>query len=760
MIRNSLRNWFQHLRRSMKSVTHRAKRARSFLAAPEQLEDRTLLTPTISQVANIEGDNFKAHFLQTDNGLFIAVTGFGAPDSLLKTDGTTAGTVLLHHFTTLYSAGFSIGAFSQELNGFLYFSADDGDQNGLWRTDGTPAGTVFVTDAAASPENLAVMNGQLYFAGYDSVHGRELWTSDGTAAGTHLVSDIIPGTVGALDDFGGGSDLIPIDGKLYFAVQGQLDASQIWTSDGTAAGTHLVKDLDASTVPGQPGWIGPSNLLALDGRLLFTAEQDVPLGESGETALWISDGTAEGTVPFNTVSGQIAGTTATTITNPELLGQVDGVLYFSPITDDPKSTRGLWSTDGTLAGTKFIANPGAPDTQRSNFGTIDKGADGRLYFAARDANADTEPWVTDGTAAGTHRLADAAPGNLPQLLGGGFASSDPGAFTPLDGKTYFYADYWKQGTELWSTDGTESGTVMVKDILPGRYGSYPYSITEYQGGLLFITEEPSFQLWKLTTDGSTPPVSFPPHDFTLPENSAVGAPVGSVGLSSVTKKQKPTYAITAGNSAGAFSIDPATGQISVADSSQLDFETTPVFTLTVQVTLHGTTPGTASGTVSITLADQPEVAAVTLAQTALSIPHAAPATPIDPLATIDLAITPPASLAGTKLVVSLASGRQSADTLKILSQGTGVDQLQVKGKNLKVGGTTIGTIAGGKGKAANLVVTFNASATLNEIQNTLQQVSFSTKARTTSVIDRKAVVQLLNLGGKNSSAGQRVLKPS
>ena len=51
--------------------------------------------------------------------------------------------------------------------------------------------------------------------------------------------------------------------------------------------------------------------------------------------------------------------------------------------------------------------------------------------------------------------------------------------------------------------------------------------------------------------------------------------------------QAHTFAITAGNTAGAFAIDPSTGQITVANSAALDFETTPSFSLTVQVTDDG-----------------------------------------------------------------------------------------------------------------------------------------------------------------------------
>ena len=75
--------------------------------------------------------------------------------------------------------------------------------------------------------------------------------------------------------------------------------------------------------------------------------------------------------------------------------------------------------------------------------------------------------------------------------------------------------------------------------------------------------------------------------FSLPENSANGTVVGSVSASDPDAGDSLSYAITDGDPAGAFRIDPATGEITVADGSQLDFETTPVFSLTVTVTDAG-----------------------------------------------------------------------------------------------------------------------------------------------------------------------------
>ena len=90
--------------------------------------------------------------------------------------------------------------------------------------------------------------------------------------------------------------------------------------------------------------------------------------------------------------------------------------------------------------------------------------------------------------------------------------------------------------------------------------------------------------------------------FSLPENSANGTVVGTVTSSDAeSATQTYTYAITGGNSLGAFAINAVSGQITVADTTKLDFETTPQFNLTVTVTDSGTPVQSGSATIHINL---------------------------------------------------------------------------------------------------------------------------------------------------------------
>src|SRR5262245_56315860 len=87
---------------------------------------------------------------------------------------------------------------------------------------------------------------------------------------------------------------------------------------------------------------------------------------------------------------------------------------------------------------------------------------GWMYFTATDING-TELWKTNGTATGTVMVKDIDPG---------IQSSDPDHLTVFNNALYFSADDGIHGTELWKSDGSASGTVMLKDINPGSQNGF------------------------------------------------------------------------------------------------------------------------------------------------------------------------------------------------------------------------------------------------------------------------------------------------
>ncbi|MES1242149.1 MAG: ELWxxDGT repeat protein [Acidobacteriota bacterium] len=270
---------------------------------------------------------------------------------------------------------------------------------------------------------IAELGGIAYFRGDDRIHGSELWRSDGTAAGTTLVRDVCPGVCSSTP-----SELTVVGSTIYFRADDGAHGPSLWKSEGTAAGTVLVKAVE------------PSRLAAFGGLIAFAAASP-----SEGQELWRSDGTVAGTLPLGDLRPGLEGS------SPHPLGELAGVLLFHA--DDGTHGRELWKTDGTGAGTLFVedTNPGPdPGFPAPSFPEHSAAAGGRLLFRTIGSSGFPQLWASDGTAPGTARLGTVAP------------YLEIGApFAYLGGLAYF------GGSDgLWKSDGTENGTVQVAEA-PG-----------------------------------------------------------------------------------------------------------------------------------------------------------------------------------------------------------------------------------------------------------------------------------------------------
>ncbi|MCA9066123.1 MAG: hypothetical protein KDA96_23810, partial [Planctomycetaceae bacterium] len=119
---------------------------------------------------------------------------------------------------------------------------------------------------------------------------------------------------------------------------------------------------------------------------------------------------------------------------------------------------------------------------------------GLLFFTAFDSTSGLELWVSDGTYGGTMLVKDIRPG-------AGY--SYPSDLVNVGGTLFFSATDGNSGRELWKSDGTTAGTVLVKDILPGTGNSSPAELTNVNGTLFFRANDGTSgsELWK--SDGTT-----------------------------------------------------------------------------------------------------------------------------------------------------------------------------------------------------------------------------------------------------------------
>lgn len=410
-----------------------------------------------------------------------------------------ASTFLNEMMNIYYSIGY---------NGKYYLAS----KNYLWVSDGTASGTQKLYTFPPNPSSLSdnicwfgEMNGKLFMVAKqaDSL-GWELWVTDGTTSGTHIVKDINPFST-YFDGVYNGQIPVIMNNHLYFYASDGTHGIELWQSDGTEAGTNMVIDLN-TTAPNE-GIIKNYNLggspaltiTAVPGKVFFSAND----GISGP-ALWVTDGTAQGTTQVKTFTNS-AG--------PQCLMPLGNRVVFE-LDDYPNA--GLYISDGTTAGTNLLRND-------VTVHTIGKTINNTLFFYG---DSSTVPGLcfTDGTPAGTYWTNKILPYD-------GFLMLNPIAVY----KDKFYFAGTLQGAnnfELCTSDGTINGTTLFKDLLPGMKGANPYSSEPIQlnvfGDKLYMRADDTGRtsvIWQ--TDGTvagTIPIIYPGTDVTtLPAPGGIGA---------------------------------------------------------------------------------------------------------------------------------------------------------------------------------------------------------------------------------------------
>ncbi|MBK9400566.1 MAG: T9SS type A sorting domain-containing protein [Bacteroidetes bacterium] len=282
-------------------------------------------------------------------------------------------------------------------------------------------------------------NGEIYFTGFDGVTGLEPWVTDGTEAGTRLLKDIRPGT-----NSSDPHSLIAVGPKLYFFANDGSAGNEIWSSDGTEFGTNGLSNIFS----GSSGQSNTTVITEYDGKAYFPAQ--------GSTGMELYAADASGFI----TSFDIKPGTASS--NPDHLIVSNNKLYFAADGPPSGSARELWSTAGTIASLVKDLNP-APFIGSLQFGEFANSFDfnGLLFFTATDGTNGTELFVSDGTTAGTNLFADLVPGS---------AASNPRNFIEFNNHMFFSAGAPGGTYRLWISDGTSGGTQLFGNI---NIGSNP-----------------------------------------------------------------------------------------------------------------------------------------------------------------------------------------------------------------------------------------------------------------------------------------------
>jgi ELWxxDGT repeat protein len=489
-------------------------------------------------------ESFSQGFVAVAGAVYFS-TADAAGGALWRTDGTPAGTVLLGRASLPLAAGgialngqvllgAASGAHTSELwatagtaattervktfsrvptpssdprfatlGGRVMFTTQAGAGSAVWASDGTSTRRLISLPAACGPSCVSftspVTAGSLVFtfAGLDTEVGllnAHLVRTDGTPEGTRGIHDFGFSSL-VLHPFAFGGRLLFL--RCDTAGNSNFTSCDLWASDGTAEGTARFAALPSSAFIWPPVAIGAHFYFFVD---------------TGSTSvLYRSDGTTAGTRPlasvdprayypleiaeaggevYVAVNGALGRLTAAAPDGVSFffgrdvtgIRELDGrLLFFGASTEDPPR-MGLWSTDGTPAGTEFLA-PVLEQTLQLNLGIFGPpqwtrfGA--RLLFRGWDPEHGFELWATDGTPGGTFLVKDILPGK---------GSSFPDSLTLAGGEVWFSASDGVHGNELWVSDGTPGGTRLALDLAPGPRSSSPQQFTLVGANLFFSAD--------------------------------------------------------------------------------------------------------------------------------------------------------------------------------------------------------------------------------------------------------------------------------
>ena len=420
-------------------------------------------------------------------------------DSVWRSDGTLAGSFVLETYGRVEN--FRGGRFFHH-NGLTYYVADGdcvcGDPVGteLFVTDGTIDGTRvlkdinpdsadgiqvhFVSSVGDRVADLAAVGDTVFFVADDGERGNELWKTDGTEAGTQIVKDIFPGPDDSMDF----PRLTAIgDYVFFFAMDNETNGTELWKSDGTEAGTIRVSNINPNV-----GESAISGATATDGIIAAVKDKLFWRGFDGtDIALWVSDGTAQGTIKLlDATSGSINSNNFM----DSLTAHGDKLILRAQTTGNGGE---LWISDGTVAGTQLLANLRNGSLSGLISSTSYAKIGDELYFAAEAGNFGVELWKTDGTEAGTTQVINI----------NSSGDSDPEQIVNVNGTLYFSARV--QDRDLYRSNGSSEGTFAVVKTDPNSITDLdPEYITVSGGGVFFRGYDPEIgdELFFVCCDGA------------------------------------------------------------------------------------------------------------------------------------------------------------------------------------------------------------------------------------------------------------------
>ncbi|MCD6064210.1 MAG: hypothetical protein K0R82_2121 [Flavipsychrobacter sp.] len=399
----------------------------------------------VQKVADINptGDDYIIFGMVFNGKLFFQAADDIHGSELWVHDAQTGTT---HMFLDINPTGGSSPSNFFIYGGKLLFSANDGS-NGtqIWSLDS--AGVVNMISNITGPyflfANRIVVNNKLYFLSSD-LSGSDIWETDGTLAGTQRLKDITG------HNFYDTYEMTAYNNKIVFDAKNGPDNRELWISDGTASGTYILKDINPY------GSSNISSFCLFNNKLYFSAVNEPWANNIVHHKPWVTDGTASGTQMLKDIN--------TEATFPLNFYALSNRLLFTTRHANTSVLSKCWTSDGTNAGTEML---------------YPIGGDFEYLFTYKDRlflSWNNQLWVTNGFSNGTYTLKDIQPSLL--------IDQSVLLYDRLYFLSYSEGPYGKE-KNIWSTDGTTSGTVKVTQNANINYLRETYELVEYDNWIYF-----------------------------------------------------------------------------------------------------------------------------------------------------------------------------------------------------------------------------------------------------------------------------------
>lgn len=435
------------------------------------------------------GSSSPHSFVEFNGKIYFSATSNSTGRELWVSDGTLNGTNLVKDINP---NGDGDPRRLTVVNNVLYFTADTPDEGReLWKSDGTEQGTVLVKDiltgvgdgVVSSYEPFKILNNKIVFVAnvMGISNGPYIFESDGTATGTNPIATNVKVDFSLYVEF----DMVIHNETLYFEASKSTGTSigkelWKWNKDNLNSDAILIKDIRAGLSSSNP-----SEMTAFNNEIYFVADD----GNFGKE-LWKTDGTETNTRLVKDI--RLGGLSS--FSNYAKFKVFKNKLFFTA--NDGTHGREIWVTDGTEQGTKLFIDINATSNQYSiEEGDITQQLffvfNDKMYFKATNSFSasnfpnNLEPWETDGTIQGTKMIADLNPnGNSIHIYNAFFTYNNKLFFTGIDFNDNTKGNLWVYDfnniPSIISPSNTTYSDVATDYYTPIVFNNELYITSEYQ----------------------------------------------------------------------------------------------------------------------------------------------------------------------------------------------------------------------------------------------------------------------------------------